>query len=218
MARINSNSLRSLLKLYFIAGSNNCRKNPAEVLQEAIEGGITIFQFREKGIDSCVGDKRVALAKNLQRICRENGIPFIVNDDISLALELNADGVHIGQEDEPVKDVRKKIGDKILGVSAHNLEDVQNAIDNGADYLGLGPIFPTTTKPDAKEVQGTKLIVELREKGFNIPIVGIGGIHAENAEAVIRAGADGVAVITAISHSENVAFAANRLKNNIFSK
>jgi len=212
VARIDSQRLRDALKVYFIFGSVNCLKNPLEVLEEAVEGGITIYQFREKGNGALQGLEKFALAKELQAICRKNNVPFIVNDDIDLALELDADGVHIGQDDEPVSDVRKKIGDKILGVSAHSEEEVKSAIENGADYLGLGPIFPTSTKEDAKAVQGTRLIEELREKGYDIPIVGIGGIKVENARSVIKAGADGVSVITAISHSETIKETTSKLK------
>ncbi len=215
MARIDSGALRDALKVYFIFGSNNCLKNPSEVLEEAIQGGVTIFQLREKGSDARIGQDMLALAKELQAICRKNKIPFIINDDIDLALKIDADGVHIGQEDEPVQLVRERIGDKILGVSAHNLAEVKEAIENGADYLGIGPVFPTSTKKDAKAVQGTRLIAELRENGINIPIVGIGGINPHNVHQVIQAGADGAAVITAISHSEEPAEAAKMLKEKI---
>lgn len=218
MSGIHSKSLRKALNVYFIFGSTNCLKDPSEVLKEAIDGGITIFQFREKGKGALEGKKKVKLAKELQSICQKSGVPFIVNDDIALALEINADGVHIGQEDEPVKTVRKKIGDKILGVSAHTVEEVENALRNGADYLGLGPIFPTKTKEDAKDVQGTRLIKELREKGFTIPIVGIGGINADNAQLVMEAGGDGVAVITAITHSQNVVETTKKLKELVINK
>ncbi|MCM2533073.1 thiamine phosphate synthase [Neobacillus pocheonensis] len=215
MPRINEEKLRDALKVYFIVGSNNCVKNPVQVVEEAIEGGITIFQFREKGKDALEGHEKYMLAKELQAICKTKGIPFIVNDDIDLAIELNADGLHIGQEDEPVMNIRKKIGDKILGVSAHSLEEAKIAIKNGADYLGLGPIFPTKTKEDAKEVRGTTLIEELRANGLDIPIVGIGGITIDNARTVMKAGADGVAVITAISQSEKILETTQRLSENV---
>jgi thiamine-phosphate pyrophosphorylase len=209
-------TLSELLKVYFIMGSPNCKNHPAQVLQEAIEGGITLFQFREKGNGVLTGDKKVELAKQLQQICREHQIPFIINDDISLAIALNADGVHIGQEDEPIEEVRKKLGDKIIGVSVHNYEEAMTALAGGADYFGIGPIFPTKTKEDAKPSNGTKLIEELRAKGLNIPIVGIGGITAETAGTVIKAGADGVSVITAISHASSVTDAAKALRKSVF--
>lgn len=216
MQRIHSDELTDLLKVYFIMGSTNCIKNPAEVLQEAIDGGITLFQFREKGQDALEGDQKYALARELQSICRASRIPFIVNDDLELALAIDADGVHIGQEDEPAEMVREKIGDKILGVSVHTYEEAKAAIRAGADYFGLGPLYPTNTKKDTTPVQGTSLIQDFRTRGIKIPIVGIGGITAENAGAVIQAGADGVSVITAISQAKSVANAVKELRNNVF--
>ncbi len=213
----NSDSLRKALKVYFIMGSPNCKDNPARVLQEAIEGGITLFQFREKGTGALTGNEKVELAKELQQICREHQIPFIINDDIDLAIALNVDGVHIGQEDERVEEVRKKIGhDKIIGVSVHSYNEAMNALEGGADYFGIGPVFPTKTKEDAKPSNGTKLIEELRDEGFSIPIVGIGGITADNAGSVIQAGADGVSVITAISHAPSVTEATKNLRKSVF--
>jgi thiamine-phosphate pyrophosphorylase len=215
VARIDSQQLRDVLKVYFISGSINCHKNPTEVLEDAIKGGITIFQFREKGLGALAGSQKYDLARELKALCRKNSVPFIVNDDIELALELGADGVHIGQEDEAVGEVRKKIGDKILGVSAHTLAEVDHAIQNGADYLGIGPIFPTSTKEDAKAAAGTKLIEDLRAKGYDIPIVGIGGIKVENSRSVIQAGADGVSVITAISLADDIIGTTTKLKNEV---
>lgn len=205
------NRLREALKVYFIMGSPNCFKDPREILTDAIEGGITLFQFREKGEGALEKVEKFRLAKELQKLCREHGIPFIVNDDIDLAIALDADGVHVGQEDEPVEKVRERIGGKILGVSVHSKEEAVAAIKGGADYFGIGPVFQTSTKLDAKSAQGTKLIRELREEGFTVPIVGIGGITPENAASVVLAGADGVSVITAISHAESPLEAARAL-------
>jgi len=147
---MNEKALREALKLYFVMGSANCREEPAEVLKKAIAGGITMFQFREKRKGALTGAEKFALAEELHDICKKAGIPFIVDDDIPLALALNADGVHIGQEDEPIERAREKIGDRILGVSVHRAEEAQAAIEKGADYLGVGPIFPTKTKEDAR--------------------------------------------------------------------
>lgn len=213
MARINPEQMRSSLKLYFIAGSTNCFAEPVRVLEDAIRGGVTIFQYREKG-EGCLYDlEKLELGKRLQKVCRRNGIPFVVNDDIELAMELDADGIHIGQEDEDAAQVREKIGDKILGVSIHNLEEAEKAKLAGADYFGVGPIFPTATKKDTRPVQGTALLEQLKD--FGIPIVGIGGINADNAGAVMDAGADGVSVITAISQTEDVKEAAARLRDTL---
>jgi len=211
--------LREALRVYFIMGSTNCLKDPVEVLNEAIAGGITLFQFREKGEGALVGSEKYTLANDLQTLCRDHQIPFIVNDDIELAVAIDADGVHIGQEDETVKMVREKIGaDKILGVSVHTTEEAMAAIQDGADYFGIGPVFPTRTKADAKPSRGTTLIEKLRKDGCQIPIVGIGGITIENARSVMDAGADGVSVITAISQAESPLEAAKSLRKSVIFK
>jgi thiamine-phosphate pyrophosphorylase len=196
-------------------GSNNCQQEPAHVLELALKGGITLFQFREKGTGAYTGDAKIQFAKKLQTICKENNIPFIVNDDVELALLLDADGVHIGQDDESAEMVRRKIGNKILGVSTHNLEEVEKATAEGADYVGIGPIYSTTTKEDAKSVQGTTLIEEVRNNGIQIPIVGIGGITSENASPIIKSGADGIAVISDISLANDPRENASKLINSI---
>ncbi|WP_210364013.1 thiamine phosphate synthase [Bacillus sp. REN3] len=214
MERISPDMMSDLLKVYFITGSANCLDRPESVLKQAIEGGVTLFQYREKGEGCLVGEAKRNLGKKLQFICKEHGVPFIVNDDIELAMELDADGVHIGQEDEDVFTVREKIGAKILGVSVHNRDEADRAKRAGADYFGVGPIYPTETKKDARAVQGTSLVKELSSNG--IPIVGIGGINRENAAEVIQAGADGVSVITAISKERNVRQAAAAIRDSVF--
>ncbi len=211
MEIITDAKMRELLKVYFILGSTNCTKDPVEVTRQAIEGGITLFQYREKGTGALLGEDKYKLAQALQKLCQQHQIPFIVNDDVDLALSLNAEGVHIGQEDESAAAVREKIGNKILGVSVHTREQAYEAIQQGADYLGLGPVFSTTTKEDAKAAAGTALIQTLRKEGLTIPMVGIGGITAENAPMVIAAGADGVAVITAISLADSVIQSTQKL-------
>ncbi|WP_379141752.1 thiamine phosphate synthase [Paenibacillus sp. sgz500992] len=212
MKRIDSEEMRRLLKLYFIMGSVNCRISPADTLTQAIEGGITLFQFREKGPGALTGTAAFDLAKQLQQICREHRIPFIVNDDIELAIVLDADGVHVGQEDEPARSIRQRLGDhKIIGVSAHTQPEARQAIADGADYLGVGPVYPTSSKDDAEAVQGTRVIEELRRCGLTIPLVGIGGITPGNAQPVIGAGADGVSVISAIARADDISAAAKNL-------
>ncbi|WP_156576751.1 thiamine phosphate synthase [Bacillus luti] len=203
MARIEIDKMSKLLQVYFIMGSNNCMKDPLAVLKEALDGGVTLFQFREKGEGALTGEKRLQFAKEVQALCKEYGVPFIVNDDVELAIELDADGVHVGQDDEGITSVRERMGDKIIGVSTHTIEEARWAIENGADYLGVGPIFPTSTKKDTKAVQGTKGLAHFREQGITIPIVGIGGITIENTASVIESGADGVSVISAISLAES---------------
>ncbi|URM31195.1 thiamine phosphate synthase [Cytobacillus firmus] len=210
--RINSEEMSELLKVYLIMGSVNCFQEPEDILRSAINGGISLFQFREKGAGCLQGKEKESLAKRLQAICNESGIPFIVNDDIELALTINADGVHIGQEDEPADVVRRKIGSKILGVSVHNMIEAEAAIRQGADYLGIGPIYPTSTKKDAKAVQGLTYLKELRSASIQIPVVGIGGINSKNTPPIMAAGADGVSVITAISQADSPEKSARELK------
>ncbi|WP_071459643.1 thiamine phosphate synthase [Bacillus massilinigeriensis] len=206
-------NLREHLRLYFIMGSNNTEMEPEKVLKQAIDGGITMFQFREKGDGSLVGNEKKKLAKLLMHICRENRIPFIVNDDIELALELDADGIHIGQDDFPANEARRMLGNKILGVSVHTLDEANQAIEAGTDYFGVGPIYGTSTKTDALPPAGVGFIKELRSQGIDLPIVGIGGIDSNNAAAVIEAGADGVSIISAISTKKNPEEAAQRILN-----
>ncbi|WP_445491004.1 thiamine phosphate synthase [Niallia sp. 03133] len=199
MTNFNDQYIRDLLKVYFIMGSNNSVLDPEHVLTEALKAGITVFQFREKGEEALTGSEKTALATKLKNKCHAYNVPFIVNDDVDLALEIDADGIHIGQDDGKAEAVKKKIGNKILGVSAHSLEEVKAAKIEGAHYVGIGPVFPTKTKKDAEPVRGTCLLQELRQHSIKIPVVGIGGITSMNAEDVMRAGADGVAVISEIS-------------------
>ncbi|BBP93128.1 hypothetical protein BsIDN1_67460 [Bacillus safensis] len=162
-----------------------------------------MFQFREKGEKKKLawGEEKKQLARQIQALCQEANVPFIVNDDVQLAIDLDADGVHVGQEDTNAKGVRERIGNKILGVSTHNLDEVKQAMKDGADYVGMGPVYPTETKKDTRSVQGVSLITEVRRHGLQIPIVGIGGITYDNAAPVIQAGADGISIISAISQS-----------------
>ncbi|MGE7634858.1 thiamine phosphate synthase [Bacillus paramycoides] len=215
MSRITMDEMSKLLPVYFIMGSNNCTKEPLQVLRETLEGGITLFQFREKGEGALTGEKRIRFAKELQTLCKEYNVPFIVNDDVELALALDADGVHVGQDDEGITSVREKMGDKIVGVSTHTIEEARWAIENGADYLGVGPIFPTSTKKDTKAVQGTKGLKYFREHEITIPIVGIGGITIENTASVIDAGADGISVISAISLADSAYESTKKLADEV---
>ncbi|OZQ70155.1 thiamine-phosphate diphosphorylase [Paenibacillus sp. VTT E-133280] len=209
MKQIDSDQLRNLLKVYFIMGSVNCLKSPAKVLKEAVAGGITMFQFREKGTGALTAEVRFNLGRRLQKICRANGVPFIVNDDIDLAIALDADGIHVGQDDTPTLAIRQLLGeDKIVGVSAHSLAEAQQAIADGADYLGIGPIYPTSSKDDAQAVRSTLVIEEIRNSGITVPLVGIGGITVHNAAPVLAAGADGISVISAIAGAEDITLAA----------
>lgn len=216
MSKFTQKKIEELLNVYFIMGSANCHgKDPVEVLEEAIEGGITLFQFREKGNGALIGAEKRKLAERLQRVCKESDIPFIVNDDVDLAIDIDADGIHVGQEDEKAHEVRKRIPEKILGVSAHTLSEAKQAIADGADYLGLGPIYPTNSKDDIVKVHGLDIIKSFREHHITTPIVGIGGITTSNAHEVIQAGGNGVSVISAIASAPKIKDAAAALKQRV---
>lgn len=209
---MNSEQLRKALRLYLVMGSPNCGgADPAAVLEAAIAGGITMFQFREKGAGALQGTAKLELGARLRRLCAQHAIPFIVNDDEGLALELEADGIHIGQEDAPAAAVRQRLKNMIVGVSAHDLAEARCALVEGADYLGVGPQYATRTKLDAREVQGPAVIQRIRAGGIRLPLVGIGGIDATNASHVIHAGADGVAVVSAIASAHSPREAAAEL-------
>ncbi|WP_424925007.1 thiamine phosphate synthase [Bacillus safensis] len=213
MTKADQQQIKQQLSVYFIMGTANTTRQPLDVVKEAIQGGITMFQFREKGEKALQGEEKKQLARQIQALCQEANVPFIVNDDVQLAIDLDADGVHVGQEDTNAKDVRQRIGNKILGVSTHNLDEVKRAMKDGADYVGMGPVYPTETKKDTRSVQGVSLITEVRRHGLQIPIVGIGGITYDNAAPVIQAGADGVSIISAISQSVDPKKAAEELKS-----
>ncbi|SFR21555.1 MULTISPECIES: thiamine phosphate synthase [unclassified Paenibacillus] len=215
--RMLSEVVRRQLQMYLVLGSVNCFAEPGWVVQEALAGGATMVQFREKGLGALTGVPMFELARQLQELCRHAGVPFIINDDVELALELDADGVHIGQDDESAESVRERIGNRILGVSAHTIEEARRAILQGADYLGVGPIYPTISKDDAHAVQGPAILYEMRKAGIDVPIVGIGGITVDRVEEVARAGADGVAVISAVTQTEQVRGAVKELKKNMVS-
>ncbi|MCM2989313.1 thiamine phosphate synthase [Bacillus safensis] len=213
MTKSDQQQIKQQLSVYYIMGTANTTRQPLDVVNEAIQGGITMFQFREKGENALQAEEKKQLARQIQALCQEANVPFIVNDDVQLAIDLDADGVHVGQEDANAQDVRQRIGNKILGVSTHNLDEVKQAMKDGADYVGMGPVYPTETKKDTRSVQGVSLITEVRRHGLQIPIVGIGGITYDNAAPVIQAGADGVSIISAISQSADPKKAAEELKS-----
>ena len=197
-------TLKKLLRKYFIMGSQNCERDPEVILQKAISAGITIFQFREKGIGSLSGEEKISLGKRLREICRENGIPFIINDDVELVEILDVDGIHVGQGDTSVEVLREKFPDLYIGLSVSNVEELRNSPIDLVDYVGAGPVFATSSKEDAKQPVGVEWIRYVRKKHPELPIVGIGGINESNAKQVIEAGADGVAVISAITKSKDI--------------
>jgi len=169
--------------------------NIAEAVEKAILGGATVVQYRAKKKTS----KEMYEEANLVReITKKYNVPFIVNDRLDLALAVKADGVHVGQDDLPVKIIREIVGNKfIVGLSTHNLEQVKKANEeNLADYIGFGPVFPTTTKENPDPVTGTKALCEA-VKVSKIPVVAIGGINEKNINEVRRCNPRGIAVVRA---------------------
>ncbi|OEH91306.1 thiamine phosphate synthase [Bacillus solimangrovi] len=205
-------SIENYLQLYFIMGSENCYVDPIHVLEEAIKGGVTCFQFREKGASALKGREKEELARMLQSICQKHRIPFIVNDDLHLAEMLKADGVHVGQQDTEISYVRKQFSKQIVGLSVHTIAEAIDAKRNEVDYIGVGPIYSTTTKVDAKSSIGPNRIRNIIKEGVDIPTVGIGGINQTNCDQVLEAGASGIAVISAISNAVSPLEAASQLR------
>jgi thiamine-phosphate pyrophosphorylase len=178
----------------------------ADVLEAVIGGGCRMVQLREKTWES---GRLLPLARRLRARCRESRVTFIVNDRIDLALALDADGVHLGQDDLAAEVARPLLRPgMILGVSTHSLEQARAARDAGADYIAAGAMFATASKADFQLV-GPALIRAVRAE-IAVPLVGIGGITPENAGEIIRAGADGVAVISAVCAAEDPRAAAAR--------
>nr|HQD39345.1 thiamine phosphate synthase [Bacillota bacterium] len=160
----------------------------ADAVHDALEGGATFLQLREKNLDD---DSFLQLALEIKEIAAKYKVPFVINDNINVALACGADGVHVGQKDMAAKDVRKIIGpDKILGVSAQTVEQAVAAEENGADYLGVGSVFSTSTKLDADAVS----FETLKEicQAVSIPVVAIGGINKDNARKLKGSGIDGI--------------------------
>ena len=179
-----------------------------DVVKESLDGGVTMIQLREKSLDE---GKFLEEAKELQALCRERHVPFIVNDNVDIAKAMDADGVHVGQDDMEAMDVRAKLGpDKIIGVSAHTVEEALLAEKQGADYLGVGAVFPTSSKSDVGEMSYETLKAIC--KAVSIPVVAIGGISGENVGKLAGSGICGVAVISAIYAAKDVKAAAADLK------
>lgn len=198
------------LRVYVLTDAQLSRgRSHLDVIAAAIRGGATMVQYREKSASTRV---MIEEARQLQDLCRAHDVPFIVNDRVDVALAVDADGVHVGQDDMPAALARKIIGaDKILGVSAETPAQALQAIADGADYLGVGTVFVTGTKPDAGKpigLEGVGAIARLSK----IPIVGIGGINLSNAGDVIGAGAQGVSVISAIVSAVDVQASTRELR------
>lgn len=178
------------------------------VVEKALKGGATFMQLREKKLEEA---KFMEEAKEIKALCAQYDVPFVINDNVDLAVSMDADGVHVGQSDMVAGDVRAKIGpDKILGVSAHTVEQAKLAEAQGADYLGVGAVFPTGSKDDADEVRHETLKAICQS--VNIPVIAIGGITEENTPRLSGSGICGIAVISAIFGQQDIEEATRVLK------
>ena len=196
---------KELLKLYFICGTTTCLgKDLYTVVEDALKGGITLFQFREKGKGALEGKEKLELAIKLQNICKKYNVPFIVNDDIELALEIDADGVHVGQDDLGVDEIRKLMPDKIIGLSIGNEEELKQSKVEYVDYVGVGPVYVTQSKDDAGGAIGYEGLELMRKLLPQMPLVAIGGIQTQHIKDVMKTNVDGVSIISAISYSDNI--------------
>jgi len=180
----------------------------AQSIELAIQGGVSLVQLREKSIST---KEFLSLAMRVKEITSKYEIPLIINDRLDIALAVDAEGLHVGQDDLPMLKARELLGpDKIIGVSARTLEEALLAEKQGADYLGVGAVFRTSTKSDAKEVSLEQL--EYIKKSVSIPVVAIGGINSGNVQQVKVTGIDGISVVSAILVQDNIFMAAKQLK------
>lgn len=180
-------------------------------VKKALDGGATFIQLREKNLDR---EDFLAEAIEIQKLCKEYRVPFVINDEVSIAKDIDADGVHVGQSDMEAMDVRKLLGpDKILGVSAQTVEQAVIAEKHGADYLGVGAVFATGSKDDADDVshETLKAICE----AVSIPVIAIGGITKDNVAELSGSGICGVAVISAIFGQNDIQKATEELKKSV---
>jgi thiamine-phosphate pyrophosphorylase len=189
------------IDLYFITDSRLTGRTVLEDVGSVIHAGVKIIQYREKDLTT---REMIDEAGKISRLCRENDVLFIINDRVDIALAVDADGIHLGNEDMPYEAARRILGNtKIIGLTVHDVGEAIEAERIGADYIGISPIFETTTKPDAGTPAGIDLIKYIK-KAVKIPFVAIGGINQDNIKSVLEAGARSIAVISAIVTKDDV--------------
>ena len=208
------NFSREMLSLYYIQGSNDSAGEPLETIEFALKGGITCFQYREKGTNALEGQEKINFAKRIQSLCHQYEVPFIVNDDVELALHCDADGIHVGQDDTSIEEIYPHFKEKIIGLSVGNKDEYSSSKDvlQYVDYIGTGPVYNTVSKHDAGDSIGIKGIQQMRVIDQRMPMVAIGGIQSNHIQSIIEAGADGVAVISSISRAKDPELATRKLR------
>jgi len=189
-------------------------RDPVEIAAAQIEGGADVIQLREKEMSK---RQSLELGIKLRELTRHEDVLFIVNDDVDLAMILDADGVHLGQNDIPITFARPLMKNKIIGVSTHSLEQVNEAVAGGADYIGVGPVFETATKEDREDLVGVNLLLKLRDI-CPIPYVAIGGIHEDNIKALVQAGCHRAAIISDILLAPDITERCRLLKSELLGR
>lgn len=198
--------------LYLVTDRGLARgRTTAEIVRKAVAGGVTCVQLREK---QCNTWEFIKEARALAALLRPLGVPLIINDRVDVALAVGAEGIHLGQQDMPIAEARRLAPSWIIGVSAESLADAVRAETEGADYIGVSPVFATPTKTDTAPPLGLEGLRAIRA-AVKAPLVAIGGIHAGNARKTIRAGADGLAVVSAIVAADDPREAAAALRREI---
>jgi thiamine-phosphate pyrophosphorylase len=196
------------LLLYAVTDRSWLKDNSlVKQVEEAVKGGVTLVQLREKEMPL---KEQLVQAREIHELTKRYGIPLIINDEIEIALAVQAEGVHLGQEDMELHDARARLGaDKIIGISAHTVEEAIKAQNNGADYIGVGAVFATSTKDDAKAV--TRETLAAICDAVSIPVVAIGGISYDNILSLKGTGIAGVAVVSALFAQPEIGEAARKL-------
>lgn len=201
-----------MLRLYAVtdrAGLNGISLESA--VEQALQGGVTCVQLREKNISF---PEYVSTAKTIREVCHKYGVPLIINDDYRVAVASGADGVHVGADDMPVADIRNHVGDNfIIGATAKTIEQALKAQSDGADYLGVGAVFPSPTKTDAVRIT-PEILTEIC-RSVEIPVVAIGGINLENVHLIKGCGQSGIAVVSALFAQNDILHSAELLRKKL---
>lgn len=196
------------LRCYLVAGTqdvNNSKEQLVTKVHQALTAGITMFQYREKGKSNLNTAEREQTAQQLKELCHSYQVPFVVDDDIDLAVKVGADGIHVGQNDEQIQRVLKQAGKhQFVGYSCNTLKEIDRANQLGVDYIGSGPVFPTQSKADADPAIGTKKLHQLVQRSRH-PLVAIGGIAEDNLSAIAQTDCRGIATISMIMQSPDIA-------------
>lgn len=213
MMKFNSQMLRA----YLVGGTQDTNNDPARFIKDvetAFKAGVTAFQYREKGHSQLDDDARLELARQLRQLTRQYHVPYFIDDDEELALQVNADGVHVGQKDQRIEKVIQRAGGQlIIGYSCNTIDEIAKA-NRLADvaYVGTGPVFPTNSKSDADPAIGLKKLAQLNTASAH-PMVAIGGINQDNLAATLKTGVAGIAVISMILGSHDITKTVKQIRS-----